>query len=319
MLIFLFTFLAALSARAQLEFPTLGAGPGEGKVLIRTSGSIYDSAAVGEGTSTRMQQSLLLASVPVAKTDTDTWSATASVATLHTDNAFLLPSATRVPNTLQNINFGANYNHKLEGKKFWGVNLSYGSASDRPFSESSVSTVGANFSYLLSAEETSSWVLIVNYSNNRPILNNVPLPGFAYSYTPSKEFRGIFGFPFVFTRWEFQPAWSWTFIILGFSVVKTEVAYSVWGPLQIFSYYDFSQQPFLLRDRTDRKQRLFYNEQRLVFGVRAPLGRSVLAELTAGQAFGRSFFRAESYEHRNEDLRSLDSANLLQLTLNARF
>lgn len=297
------------------------APPGEPKTSFRSSAIGYGVAGSGdEDKSVELSQAGAMLSVPFGIKETSSWSASVAYHAIQISTEAVLPSNQRkIPSTLSNTNFTLNHTQKTEGKKFWGFNVSYGSASDQPFANPSVNTIGANWIQALSIEEESSWSLIVNYSNNRPILNNIPLPGFAYTYTPSKTFQGTFGFPFVFTRWNFHPDLTWTGMILGFSIFKTELAYSIKGPIQLYTSFDFSQQPFLLRDREDAKNRFFYDEKKVALGIRSPLNKVLFADLSGGFTYDRNFFEAKDYDNRNGNLLNVKNTAYGMFTLSGRF
>lgn len=65
--------------------------------------------------------------------------------------------------------------------------------------------------------------------------------------------------------------------------------------LQFFTSLEWNQSSFLLKDRPDKKDRLFYDEKRASIGVRAALKEKLKLDLRGGYAFDRSFFTAHSY------------------------
>jgi hypothetical protein len=220
---------------------------------------------------------------------------------------------------LYDIQFGASYTHVTEDKKMWSVSASFGSASDKPFRDSSVNTINATALYTFSSSPQSSWVLLVNYSNNRPILNNIPMPGFAYSYVPSKTFRGTFGAPFAMIFWQFEDKWSLNLFTLIPWIAKAQVSYSIMGPMQVYTGVDFSQMTFLQYGRVNSSERLYFDEKRAFLGFRTPLSRNLLTDLETGYSFGRQFFSATNYTPSPDSPLNLGSSWYGRLTMTAGF
>jgi hypothetical protein len=221
------------------------------------------------------------------------------------------------PDDLYEYVLGATYLRQLGEERSVSVNASFGSASDHPFADGSVDTLGATATYGFASSPRSKWLLLVNYSNNRPILNGIPLPGFAYTYVPSREFRLTVGAPFAAIYWQFAPDWSLTAFTVIPWVARASVAYRITGPVQLFASFDFSQQTFLRLGRANEKERIFYDEKKATLGVRSPLSSVLSAELEGGYAFGRRFFNAESYGADKFGENALDAGALVRLGLTA--
>lgn len=296
-------------------------GPARERVGIRTKGSYHPpSANAGPGNSNRILSGSATAQALVFKGENDSIGINALFSAFHTDSNRVLPQNNiSLPHDLKNISFGTSYSHNLEPGKYWGLTASYGSASDRPFSGSDVQVIHANIFYGFPSSEWSNWILLLNYSNNRAFLNNIPLPGFAYIYRPSPTFRGIFGIPFAMIDWKFSPGWSLAVQQFGISKSKAELAYAVFGPVQTFVSGEYDQQPYLRAGRSGSADRLTYDEKRLLLGIRSPLSALLLAEISGGHAFDRSFFEASRYSRRNDNRVRMDNGMVLQLQLSARF
>lgn len=223
------------------------------------------------------------------------------------------------PQNLYDVEIGASWTGFLEGQRFWSAQASFGSASDRPFASSDVDVINVTGSYGFPGGQDSNWVLLLNYSNNRPILNNIPLPGFAYIYHPSKEFTATLGVPFAMVAWRPAPRWLITAFTVVPWVLKTEVGYFVAGPVRAFSAFDFSQELYLLKSRPERADRLYYDGKRVSVGVKSPLSTQVSAELAAGYAFDRSFFQGKTYSDRNQNPTRLSGTWFFSTGLRASF
>ncbi len=191
---------------------------------------------------------------------------------------------------------GVSYTHVVGEKRMWSLMMNYGSASDKPFQDPTVSTLGITAFYTYPSDTASSWLLLANYSNNRPILNNIPLPGFAWFYNPSKEFRLVLGAPFASVNWQFSENWGVNMFTLVPWVAKGSLYFKITPLAQVYGGVDFSQVTYLPYGRKDISDRLFYDEKKVFLGVRAPLSKTLFTDLEMGHAFDRRFFIAENYE-----------------------
>lgn len=198
-------------------------------------------------------------------------------------------------NALSDYQFGFVWSHQQTEAKSWNTSVTYGSASDKPFENSSVSVLGATLTYKHDTSETNSWMYFLNYSNNRTFLNNLVLPGFAYSFMhPSKTRGGIIGLPF-FSYWHRPtPKMFNSIFIFAPSVIRAQSAYMIWGPLQGNIKLDWSQLTYIREDSTHSKERLYFDSKRVSLGLKAFLSRSAFVELDFGRAFKRTLFNGES-------------------------
>lgn len=221
---------------------------------------------------------------------------------------------------LYDLRLGLGYTKMLENDRMWSVSARYGSASDRPFKDGSVSTLGATALYSYpSSSADGRWLLLLDYSNNRPILNNIPLPGFAYFHTPSERFRGIYGAPFANINWRFVDHWSLEFFTLFPWIIQGSVNYHINDYAKIYTGLDFSQMTYYIFGRTNKKDRLFYDEKKLFLGVKSPLNKITFLELEAGYAFDRRFFLDENYQRDPKNAVLIENAPYAKMNLRFRF
>jgi len=206
-----------------------------------------------------------------------------------------------------------------ESKSRAGATFSVGSAADKPFHSWNETNIGSTVFYNLPTSEFSSWFFGVNYFTNRPFLNSIPLPIVAYSYSPSKSFRGIFGIPIASINWNFTEKWSLSvFTIVPWSV-KTEIAYTLFGISQAYSGFDFRQQVFSQANRQNETDRLFIDGKRFYLGLRSPVSRIVFFDLSLGYVIGRSVFEGQSYFKPSGPKRYLADGWQLMWNISARF
>ncbi|MBO9668602.1 MAG: hypothetical protein J7501_17520 [Bdellovibrio sp.] len=311
--LFIVVMFSASAGFAQL-FGGVMTPPGKQKTYISYSGSVQpDTKFESEDNKASLNRGTFTVGGPVYQTEEESWTVTGLGHWLD-----LYPDQTTMPDLYQ-FDIGLTYSRTLGGGKFWAVNGNFGSASDKPFKDPSVNTAGANFFYVSPEDQVHTWIFLVNWSNNRPILNNIPIPGFAYVYTPSKTFRGTFGFPFAMLYWEFVDRWSLNLFTLIPWVVKTSVDYSIQGPMKLSLGLDFSQSTYYIYERQNRQDRLFYDEKRVYLGFKSPLSEKLMMEVEGGYSFDRKYFSAENYETHPKDAVYLGTSPYLKLLLTAAF
>lgn len=285
-------FLLTLSASQSAWAFELAQGltpPSMQKATLNYVGYLYDRSEF-PAENANMSYQLLDISVPVYKTEDRSLSVSFSGTEMKID------PAQNGYSRFYDLKGGISYTRVIGEKRMWSVIANYGSASDKPFQDPDVSTLGITAIYTYPSDETSSWLLLANYSNNRPILNNIPLPGFAWFYNPSKEFRLVLGAPFASVNWQFAENWGVNMFTLVPWIIKGSLYYKITPFAQAYGGLDFSQVTYLPYGREDKNDRLFYDEKKLFIGVRSPLSKTIFADFEAGHAFDRRFFIAENYE-----------------------
>lgn len=224
------------------------------------------------------------------------------------------------PESLEDREFLLTAAYRQDEKTRWSLGVNYGSASDRPFDGGDVSVLGVTLSHRAPISETSDWIWFLNYSNNRVILNNVPLPGFAATFRDQdKTWGGMWGFPFLMLWSRPTPKTFASAFLLFPAAVRIQGGYLVWGPVQLTAKTEYQQQAFLISGRPRREERLFLESAKALLGLKAFLGQGTFFEFEAGRAFGRSLFRGRSSFDREPGNVEIPDENLwsagLQLTL----
>ncbi|CAE79535.1 hypothetical protein predicted by Glimmer/Critica [Bdellovibrio bacteriovorus HD100] len=286
--------------------------PGRQRTTLNYVGFFYDKAEFPQERA-NMRYQLMDLSSPVYKTETQ------SVGLSFSGSQMSVDPAQNGYSELYDIKFGASYTKVLGEKRMWSVMVNYGSASDKPFYDPTVSTLGITAFYSYPSDEKSSWLLLANYSNNRPILNNIPLPGFAWFYYPSRELNLVLGAPFASINWQFADKFGLTFFTLVPWVIKSTVYYKLNDFAQVYAGMDFSQVTYLPYGRENREDRLFYDEKKFLMGIKSPLSKSVFADFEVGHAFDRRFFIAENYEINPGNQVDIGNAYYAKLALRVAF
>jgi hypothetical protein len=248
----------------------------------------------------------LNASSLIYKSDHDAISLFTSGSDFHIDSPPTLPNGLKTPADLGRIEAGLRYTAKIDEKTAWGGGLGFGSASDRPFSSSDVDTYSVNAFYSMTTTEHSTWVFTLFYSNNNPIMNNIPIPGFMYIYRAEKVVV-MAGLPFAMVLWRPVEPWAFTASIFG-PLISVEADYGHRSQLQGFVGYRSTEQSYLRANRPDESDRVQEVDKRAYAGLRFPLAQGFGMELQGGYAFDR--FIGESDFSFHSATSPTNSANL---------
>lgn len=304
-------------ASAQEFFADFVAPPSVPKSAFRFSAS-DEPGITGDRDQSRFTQQRFFISTPLNYVPTDPASISWKWSQLNIGKGLSLPSGKALPSELYESEYGLSYRHYEGENKFWGFSTSFGSSSDKPFNSKDNSTLNANVFYSQSTDPVGRWIWLVNYSNNRSFANEVPLPGFAYIYKPSKGFFGFFGFPFAFVRYQISEQWT-TSALLGPYVYRFEISKVLLGPFQAYAQLDSSLQNYYLDNRAEKDHRLFISETKSLVGVRGPVSQVVFMELQGGFAFARSILESKNYEIKKDNHLLLENRWFLGTQLSARF
>lgn len=304
-------------ASAQEFFAELAAPVSVPPSILRFSAS-DEPAIKGDRDESRINQQKFFLSTPINKVPTDPASASWKWSQLNLPQGLLLPSGRQVPQQLYESEYGLSYKHSESSDEFWGASANVGSASDRPFTSKDNNTVSSTIFYSQSNDPTARWIWLLNYSNNRSFANEIPIPGFAYIYRPSKEFFGVFGFPFAVMRIQLSEKWS-TQLFLGPYVYRFEFAYSLMGPFQAYAHLDSTLQNYILNNREKREDRLFITESKSLVGIKGPLSKIIYADLFAGLAYARSISESSNYNPDKRNHVLLENRFFIGSQISARF
>jgi hypothetical protein len=214
-------------------------------------------------------------------------------------------------NDYSNIQGSLGYRRGMENGNFWFLSGSYGSASDKPFRNSLDGTLAFNYIQKFSPR----WFGIINYSNNRTFLNNIPLPGFFWVKEMTREKALILGFPFIYFMNPISENWSIRYI--GFIPWnhRLRLVYRKFNTIR--PYITFEQAPlsYFRHDREDVDQRFFWFERRAALGVEGGLSKNLRYDLMSGFAFGRQFYEAENFNDTKSYLLNLEAGFFIAINL----
>lgn len=300
---FMKIFIAVLclftgSVHAAFDFPNIGSLMRPAQTSLKLTGVLEPESDVdGKGGSKSIKQGSADLSVPVYDFEKNRVSIGTNYGVLDPGGADL-----GVLRRYRKANVKLTYSRIRLDQGLLVADVSYGSESDRLFMSSEVNTLSSTLLYSFPTEYAEgegghpirSWSLFLSYSNNRSFMNGLPLLGFIYSYTPSRDFRLMAGIPFFSLSMRFQEKWEWSSFLLVPFLGRTKLSYDVLPFLQVYGFFDYSQQTFLRYGRTEKTDRVFYDEKKFALGVSGPVARFAKATLEAGYGFDRSFYEARN-------------------------
>ncbi len=260
------------------------------------------------------------ASYPIWQDDENEWSGSASVRSefLHT-GAILPNTELPFPDELWNIRVGGSYRHLFENGWIAGGNVNVGSASDRPFNTIEEADVSASAFLRIPQGERNAWLLSLNFSTNSQVLNYIPIPGVAFFWNPSPLFQATIGFPFANIVWRPTEDWMFQLNYALLTNVHGRIAYRIAPGLFVYAAYGAGSESYYLAERTDPKERFFYNDQRVFGGVQWRFLRNWTLDLSGGYSFDRSYFEGRNYGNHQQDQVGVGNAPYVSLKVQTRF
>jgi hypothetical protein len=215
-----------------------------------------------------------------------------------------------------NASAGLSFHRPLSAGRSWGVMGSYGSASDKPFRDGRDGTIVLNGMY----RSSEKWLWLGNYSNNRPFMNNIPLPGILYVKEHGREKTFMAGFPFIYIL---QPFAAGHLSVRYLAILpynhKLRVLYNSWSVLKPYIGIEQSIQAFFDSARVTDQRRTFWQERKAVLGAEKSFGPFLKIDLQTGVAFDRQFFEARSYMRTQTHRRRIDDGSFVALNLKSMF
>jgi len=293
--ILLLLALPCLPARAQDRYAGMGGFLGP---VSDSAAYLFTAAPAQRGGAQILRQEAEGTRV-LSKSPSDTWSVSGQAGLIRLGAPLAIPvTGTRVPEKLWNVQAGGAFARRLAQRRAWGASLGAGSASDEPFRSIHETTARATVYGEWPSRERDSWLLFLNYSNNRSFLNNVPLPGAAYVFRePAPGLRAIIGLPFVSLDYRPTEGWRASLSVIGPTNASAEVSRRLRSEAWAYARYARDPSQWSLAGRTTRSDRLIFDRQEARAGLRLPLGAGLSADLSAGREFGRRFFEGRDAQH----------------------
>ena len=280
----------------------------------------YPEEGIGTNQKISIWRQDLNASTPIYKDACDVLTLSTGVRNEILDTDAALPVlGTPFPSDLWNIHFGGGYLHQFSNDWTGGLSVQVGSASDRPFENFNQMTIGATGSLRIPVRERDALILTLTYSNNSDFANNIPIPGIAYFWWPSDQFRALIGIPFAHLWWE--PIDKLT-VDLSYRLLYTvtgRVTYRFLPGWKAYAGYSLGNESYFLAENPQDDDRLFYSEQRVYGGLAWILDRRLSVDLTSGLAFDRFYSVGQNFQQNQSLKLPVDAGPYVSLALQWRF
>jgi hypothetical protein len=285
-------FLCLIAASAQAQMLSLGGPP------------TPDLANLEATFLASIENLKLRGNIPIAPG----WSAALLGGDFHTSDTIHLADGANVPRNLWSVDASVSHVHLLSEGRALGFTLGIGSVSDKLFHGFGETAIAATATYRMPASGKNQWLFGVNFSNNRPLINYVPLPVIAYLFFyPEHGLGGAIGFPFALVRWQIDPHWDALASSLGFTTATAELGFRPVKPVRLSTGFYWGQELWALADRTDTSSRLFYNSMKAAVKAELPLPGRLALDLSTGYVFDQRFFTGTSAYDRNNETSLADS------------
>jgi hypothetical protein len=235
--------------------------------------------------------------------------------TINFNERVSLPDGDKI-SELHRLEIGGQFTEFSGDNKILGVRGSFGSAGDKPFHSGREMVFSMNAFYAPAGDRDSLWVWTVFLSNNNPLLNYIPIPGFIYFYRKD-NFTGMFGLPFMSIQWTPVKRWmiSGSFLLTNF---KSLITYTTNHQTQWSLGFSINQQTFLREKREEQRDRLFFNEKRLYLSVRKTILENLSGEIQLGTSFDRSLREGKRFND-TDWRRDLGRSAFVSTSLNLSF
>lgn len=289
--------------------------------LLRYSLHAYaDSSVEGQDTDLGLMEHDFFVVAPVWQNPRHEFGITARVELQDTDTGAFLPrEGIPLPDQLWEVRVGGNYRGVVRNDWIWGINASFGSASNEPFQAGDAFDGTLGGLLRIPHRARNAWLFFLYFATNREFLNYVPLPGAGYWWEPSDAFRAVIGIPFVSLAYRPVEKGSLNLSYFPARNIQTEASYRIMSPLTVFVGFDWRNQRYFRADREDNDERIFYYEKRIVGGIRVVVTRQLSLDFEGGWAFDRFYFEGEDYGDRDGNRIDVEDSPYGAVRISGRF
>ena len=254
-----------------------------------------DEPVSGQNTNLGFVREDFSASVPLWHDDHNDFAATVHVRNeLFQTHAILTNPLQPFPEQLWDVRFGGSYRHLFDNGWIAGASVALGSSGDKPFDAARDFTGSFNAFLTVPQGERNYWLFNLSYSSNSDL--PFPVPGVAYVWQPTDNFRLHVGLPFAMM---YRPIDNLQFDVSYFVpyTFRGRVTYRLAPWLRVYTAYEAGNEAYPLSDRESANDRLFYYDQHVVTGLQCKLNQQMSLELSGGYAFDRYYFEGQ---HRSD-------------------
>lgn len=234
--------------------------------------------------------------------------------TLRINTNLCLPdSNVPFPKKLEELTTKIEFIRKLGDRRYLAADFRLISSGDLLFHSKEKLTTEMRLGYVLPSGEKNAWVFLVQLSNDRDFLNNIPIPGLGYFYNPTKKFAVFFGVPFAMVG--LYPTKMFDLqMVFGLSnelgqMLKFNMGIKLNDSLFLHAGYNWSNSHYYHGLEGHNEHRFFYLEKRISTGLSYHLKKWGLINFTFGYAFDRHFF--ESNRSTNTDINLIEPASAI--------
>jgi hypothetical protein len=294
---------------------------GNRAVIGRYSLDVYaDSDVEGQNTDLGLMEHDFFLMAPVWQNERNEFGITARVELQDTDTDAVLPrEGIPLPSQLWEVRVGGNYRGVVRRDWVWGVNASFGSASNEPFQAGDAFDGTLGGFLRIPHRERNAWLFFLYFATNREFLNYVPLPGAGYWWEPSDTLRVVAGIPFASLAYNPIEELSLNLNYFAARNIQAEARYRISRLLTMFGNFKWRNQRYFRADRDNNDERIFYYEKRIGGGLRLGVSRQVALTFEGGWAFDRFYFEGEDYGDRNQNMIEVDGSPYGTVRIAGRF
>lgn len=285
----------AFSARAQ-----------DMSSMMRASATPSVSFEYADG---QFNEQRLFLGVPVYRSGKSMWALTSRSSRTDLGDDFVFPTSRReIPREFGEADFGIAWSREDDQGNKISFSATCGEAGTRIFGGGNAAVLQVT-GVIERKKSDHSWLYFLSYGNNRTVLNNIPIPGIAYTVTGQTYMAG-FGLPFAFVNWR-PGAWMLNGSLSPFGAI-VEPSYRFYGPLQGYLNVNWSPKSYAnLIDGSE--ERLLYDKKEVGAGVRMILGRRGSVSLGYVHIFDRRLLIAKSLRDDGIESSGLRETDGLQL------
>jgi hypothetical protein len=198
-----------------------------------------------------------------------------------------------LPSQLYDARMKLSYRSRV-GVAGFGAYLELGQNTDKPLKDIQDGVYNISTYAGFGPEPRSSFLIFVNFANDRPILNHIPIPGFALSTRLSPRWGATFGFPH-------SGLWAVPFDWLKFDLsmepllhLDARLTVSAGDIVDVYFSAISTQETYRRSGRASYKEQIIYSGQELSVGLSKKSG-PLLFELSGGLGMNRSYIETSDY------------------------
>lgn len=216
-------------------------------------------------------------------------------------SALLPRDSAKLPENLYDLKVGPFFRKQLDNGWTTGAALMVGSASDKMFHSWDEFAFRGDAYVKIPAKGEDSWLMYVDYNNNRYYWRGYPVPGAGYWYKPSEKFEAIIGLPLAYV--EIKP-FAKTTLKASYTAIDTvyaKASYELTPSLSVYGLFNWDNETYARANRSVRDDRLVYSEKKLAAGLHWQFMKYAGMKVAGGYAFGRYFYEEKRFDNRKEN------------------